>query len=183
MIAVVMIDMWRRRELGTYQRILDLKDIAGGRGYAKTLAETHLLAAVVSPRVDLRAVHVDHAKHLAKALGQTRIEAYALAAEAHLELNFGENEGAEELGLDALDLATAVGNPAAQAYALLCLGAARRRLGQDEADTSTARALAIATEAQAFEMRLHALTDSGKADDAKALATDAGIVTEGWGID
>ncbi|MFT7583339.1 MAG: hypothetical protein ACI9MR_005026, partial [Myxococcota bacterium] len=92
-------------KLTTYQSLKDLKARLGELGHAGLLAHTHLLMAQVSPRVDFRVTHVEHAGSLFEALGDARSHTLAAAWEAQVEAELGELEGAEDLALQAREAA------------------------------------------------------------------------------
>jgi len=82
-------------------------------GRAAELAMTHLGLALVSPRVDWRAVHIDHAAGLALGLGDDRLSALVRAFEAERELSFGEYEDALEAAHAAIEQGTLADEPRA----------------------------------------------------------------------
>jgi len=84
-----------------------------GLGRAADLLLTHLGAADVCPRVDWRAVHIEHASSLALGLGDARLSALVRAYEAERELSFGEYEDALEAAHTAIALGTEADEPRA----------------------------------------------------------------------
>ncbi len=96
-----------------YTDLLARADQLAALGRAAELAVTHLGLAEVCPRVDWRAVHIDHASSLALGLGDDRLSALVRAYEAERELSFGEYEDALEAAHAAIALGTLADEPRA----------------------------------------------------------------------
>jgi hypothetical protein len=92
-------------------------DALAARGRASELALSHLALSRVSPRVDWRVGHLEHAAALALSLGDPRLSALVRACEAECELDLGEHDDARHAASDALVQAEAADEPYAAALA------------------------------------------------------------------